>query len=61
MASAPDSQIQTLLRSPDEVKAVLEVTLSTIAESDPRRDLQNRRILAVVSHKDDWDLTEEGT
>ncbi|KAF8199468.1 Endonuclease/exonuclease/phosphatase [Pholiota molesta] len=25
------------------------------------RRAQNRRILAVVSHKDDWDLTEEGS
>ena len=59
---ALNPQIQILLRSPDEVKIVLEATFVTAAgESDSRRDPQNRRILAVVSHKDDWDLTEEGT
>lgn len=55
MALALNLQIQNLLRSPDEVKVALEVTT---AEADLRRD---RRILAVISHKDDWDLTEEGT
>ncbi|KAF8816327.1 DNase I-like protein [Phlegmacium glaucopus] len=58
---ALNSQIQNLLKSPDEVKVVLEATFVTTAESDSRRDLQDRRILAVVSHKDDWNLTEEGT
>jgi len=58
---ALNPQIQNLLRSPDEVKVVLEATFVTTTEADSRRDLRNRRILAVVSHKDDWDLTEEGT
>lgn len=55
------NQIQSLLKSPDEVKVVLEATFVITPESDSQRDLQNRRILAVLSHKDDWDLTEEGT
>ena len=57
---ALNSQIQNLLRSPDEVKGVLEATFVTTAGSDSRKDLQNRCVLAVVSHKDDWNLTEEG-
>jgi inositol polyphosphate 5-phosphatase INPP5B/F len=61
MALALNPPIQNLLRSPDEVKVALETTFVTTIDSDSRRDLQNRRILAVVSHKDDWDLTEEGT
>jgi phosphatidylinositol-bisphosphatase len=52
------SLVSDLLRSPDEVKVVLEATLVTT--SDANQDLQNRRVLAVVSHKEDWDLTEEG-
>ena len=58
MASALN--LTSLLRSPDDVKVVLEATFVTTAESGSRRDLQNRRILAIVSHKDEWDLTEEG-
>lgn len=62
MALALNPQIQILLRAPDEVKVALEATFVTTAvESDSRKDLHNRRILAVVSHKDDWNLTEEGT
>jgi len=52
------SLVGDLLRSPDEAKVVLEVTLVTASEMS--QDLQNRRVLAVISHKDDWDLTEEG-
>lgn len=52
------SLVSDLLRSPDEAKVVLEATLVTASETS--QDLQNRRVLAVVSHKDDWDLTEEG-
>ena len=53
--------LPSLLRFPDEVKVVLEATFVTTAvESESRRDLQNKRILAIVSHKDEWDLTEEG-
>ncbi|KAF8152980.1 DNase I-like protein [Crassisporium funariophilum] len=66
---ATHALIQNILRSPDDVKVVLEATLVDTATTrdnintphDPRRDLQNRRVLAVVSHKDDWDLTEEGS
>lgn len=56
MAAIP--QIQNLLRSTEEVKGVLETTLITSTEST--QDAQNKRVLAVISHKDDWDLTEEG-
>ena len=52
--------LPSLLKFPDDVKVVLEATFVTTVESESRRDLQNRRILAVVSHKDEWDLTEEG-
>ena len=58
MASALN--LPSLLKFPDDVKVVLEATFVTTVESESRRDPQNRRILAVVSHKDEWDLTEEG-
>lgn len=49
------------LQDPDYVKVVLDATFIT---SETRRDLslqwQNRRILVIISHKDEWDLTEEG-
>jgi phosphatidylinositol-bisphosphatase len=51
--------LPSLLRFPDDVKVVLEAFVTTV-ESESRRDLQNKRILAIVSHKDEWDLTEEG-
>ncbi|KAF8961879.1 DNase I-like protein [Flammula alnicola] len=50
--------LRDLLRSPDEATVVLEATLVTTSEN---QDAHNRRVLAVVSHKDDWDLTEEGS
>ncbi|KIM41337.1 hypothetical protein M413DRAFT_146739 [Hebeloma cylindrosporum] len=53
------SLVSDLLRSPDVAKVVLEATLVTASETS--QDLQNRRVLAVISHKDDWDLTEEGS
>ncbi|KDR77003.1 hypothetical protein GALMADRAFT_246188 [Galerina marginata CBS 339.88] len=53
------TQLQDFLKPPDEAKVVLEATLVTSSESN--QDVQNRRVLAVVSHKDDWDLTEEGS
>ena len=52
--------LPSFLKFPDDVKVVLEANFVTTVESESRRDLQNRRILAVVSHKDEWDLTEEG-
>jgi len=52
------SLVSDLLRSPDNAKVVLEATLVTASETS--QDLQNRRVLAVISHRDDWDLTEEG-
>jgi hypothetical protein len=52
--------LPNLFKFPDDVKVVLEATFVTTVESESRRDLQNRRILAIVSHKDEWDLTEEG-
>ena len=55
----------SLFRSPHDVKAVLEATFVTTVESESRRDPQNRdpqnrRLLAIISHKDEWALTEEG-
>ncbi|KAF8909683.1 Endonuclease/exonuclease/phosphatase [Gymnopilus junonius] len=52
--------IQNILRSPDEVKAVLEAALVDPSGTSGN-DAQSRRVLAVVSHRDDWDLTEEGS
>ncbi|KAJ3544105.1 hypothetical protein NMY22_g2904 [Coprinellus aureogranulatus] len=55
--------IREILRSTDEVRAVLEVTvIPSSSDSEPGldEDAGNRRILAVISHKDDWDLIEEG-
>ena len=53
--------IRELLRSTDEVKAVLEATLiPNPSDAEPDEDVGNKRILAVISHKDDWDLIEEG-
>ncbi|KAF9552113.1 DNase I-like protein [Agrocybe pediades] len=57
------SQLRDLLRPPDDVKFVLEATLVTSSESsnsNPTQDTRNRRLLAAVAHKDDWNLTEEG-
>ena len=51
------SLLQDLLRLPDEAKVVLEAAVVTTSEN---QDPHNRRILAIVSHKEDWDLTEEG-
>jgi len=51
-------QLRDLLRPPDDVKFVLEATLVT--SSDSNQDTRNRRLLAAVAHKDDWNLTEEG-
>ncbi|EAU84020.2 hypothetical protein CC1G_11458 [Coprinopsis cinerea okayama7 len=63
MSTAFD-RVHNLLRSTDEVKVVLEaIFIPGSAASqvpDARQDAQNKRILAVISHKDDWDLTEEG-
>ncbi|KAF6751635.1 DNase I-like protein [Ephemerocybe angulata] len=61
MSSALDD-VRELLRSTDEVKAILEVTsIPSSSDSEPTgEEIANRRILAVVSHKDDWDLIEEG-
>jgi phosphatidylinositol-bisphosphatase len=57
--------VRELLRSSDEVKAILEATVIPNSNgSEPPRAppevAEDRRILAVVSHKDDWDLIEEG-
>jgi phosphatidylinositol-bisphosphatase len=55
------ADIRELLRSTDEVKAVLEATLiPNPSDAEPDEDAGNKRILAVISHKDDWDLIEEG-
>ncbi|PPR03410.1 hypothetical protein CVT24_012705 [Panaeolus cyanescens] len=57
--------INELLRSSDELKAVLEATYvvpgaGTAEAQDARNNMKNRRVLAVVAHKDEWDMTEEG-
>ena len=55
------ADIRELLRSTDEVKAVLEANLiPNSSDTEPDEDAGNKRILAVISHKDDWDLIEEG-
>ncbi|KAF9045408.1 DNase I-like protein [Panaeolus papilionaceus] len=58
--------VNDLLRSSDELKAVLEATYvvpgaGTAETQDARNSIKNRRVLAVVSHKDEWDMTEEGS
>lgn len=47
------------LADSDYIKVVLD---ATFVETGSGRDLlwQNKRILVVISHKDEWDLTEEG-
>jgi phosphatidylinositol-bisphosphatase len=69
-----EEAIRTLLRSSEEVKVALETvsvpssnaatantTVSNLhLESYGPQDLQHRRILAVVSHRDDWKDSEEG-
>ena len=63
--------IQSFLRSPDELRAVLEVTqiisdpqllkpanLHNAALETP--EIRNRCIIAVISHKDGWNPAEEG-
>lgn len=61
--------LNDILRPSDEVKVVLEAVLAQPSSGtnlhapgvhDPRHNVQNRCVLAVISHKDDWDLTEEG-
>ena len=57
--------VRELLRSSDEVKAILEATVIPNSNgSEPPRAppevAEDRRILAVIAHKDDWDLVEEG-
>ena len=61
--------LNDILRPSDEVKVVLEAALAQPSSGtnlhapgvhDPRHNVQNRCVLAVISHKDDWDLTEEG-
>lgn len=58
------NDVRELLRSTDEVRAVLEVTsIPSSTDAEPtsgQQDAASKRILAVISHKDDWDLTEEG-
>ena len=46
-----------LIRSSDELQVVLDVTQLS-PESNSAET--HKRVLLVVSHKDDWDLTEEG-
>ncbi|KAF9531074.1 Endonuclease/exonuclease/phosphatase [Crepidotus variabilis] len=52
------------IRSSDELRAVLEVTqiVNKSLDSSPQTspETRDRCVLLVVSHKDDWDLTEEG-
>jgi len=66
---AVESLLNDILRPSDEVKVVLEAVLAQPSSGmnlhapgvhDPRHNVQNRCVLAVISHKDDWDLTEEG-
>ncbi|KAH6908708.1 Endonuclease/exonuclease/phosphatase [Coprinopsis sp. MPI-PUGE-AT-0042] len=58
------SRIQPFLRSMEELRVVLEASWVPPSASPSGRGIdegpKHRRVLAVVSHKDDWDLTEEG-
>lgn len=54
-----DESVRSLLRSSEELKVTLEAAFVPNPE-DFRDTFQNRRILAVVTHRDDWNLTEEG-
>ncbi|RDB17258.1 Inositol polyphosphate 5-phosphatase OCRL-1 [Hypsizygus marmoreus] len=69
-----DDAVRALLRSSEELKAVLDTLLvesydvdstttfkSTQLPSDGKPEAQNTRILAVISHKDNWSLLEEGS
>lgn len=67
---AVEGLLNDILRPSDEVKVVLEAVLAQTSSGtnlhapgvhDPRQNVQNRCVLAVISHKDDWDLTEEGS
>ncbi|KAF9460415.1 Endonuclease/exonuclease/phosphatase [Collybia nuda] len=68
---AVEEAIQALLRSSEEVKVVLETvnispstTTTTTGKALELRDppdLHHRRVLAVVSHRDDWKGSEEGS
>jgi hypothetical protein len=60
MSDAIES-VRQIIRSSDELKTVLEATLiSGDSEPAPSEAAESKRILAVVAHKDDWDLIEEG-
>ena len=55
------SLVRNLLIYPDQVNEVLEasqITDGTTGQCPPPAPL--RRVLAVISHKDDWNPTEEG-
>lgn len=53
---------QELIRSSDELKAVIDVSQIVSSDGGLQNSEEARRqcVLLVVSHKDDWDLTEEG-
>lgn len=65
-----EDAVRARLRASEEVKVVLETvsvptssataTTGGASEDQGAQDLHHRRILAVVSHKDDWKDTEEG-
>lgn len=65
-----EDAVRALLRASEEVKVVLETvsvpsssttaTTGETSEEHGAQDLHNRRVLVVVSHKDDWKDTEEG-
>jgi phosphatidylinositol-bisphosphatase len=61
--------VASFLSPSERVKAVLETLIppepgSAMVDGadviDPRFSVQDTRILAVVSHVDEWNLTEEG-
>ncbi|KAJ6457770.1 DNase I-like protein [Mycena vitilis] len=66
--ASPEGSIATLLRPSDQVKVVLEASVPNDAatpvpspESASRMDGRNKRILAVVSHRDGPNTQEEGS
>ncbi len=61
--------VASFLSPSEHVKVVLETLVSPEPGSatldgadviDPRFSVQDTRILAIVSHIDEWNLTEEG-
>lgn len=53
-----EETVRAFLHSSEELKAIL--TTVTEDHTQTLRDVRNIRILAAVSHRDDWSVLEEG-